>query len=145
MTHFGDLGLERLPLINALPNSRKIVFDANQSTTPPQLARNALYELLVHNKAKGGLGYKSKFAFKWIPDLVNVETPQGAPIPGRPRTSGALRHAGVERTALLTLLFVGALLGAIVWFGVRTVAAVFNGVVDMHTLDRGLEYVRVYA
>ncbi|KAK8006369.1 tat pathway signal sequence, partial [Apiospora marii] len=103
-----------------------------------KLARHALYELLVHNKAKGGLGYKSKFAFKWIPDLVNVETPQGAPIPGRPRTSGALRHAGVERTALLTLLFVGALLGAIIWYAVRTAAAVFAGVGDMHTLGRGL-------
>ncbi|KAK8094569.1 hypothetical protein PG997_001254 [Apiospora hydei] len=100
-----------------------------------KLARHGLYELLVHNKSKGGLGYTSKFAFKWIPDLVNVETPQGAPIPGRPKTSGALRHAGVERTALLTLLFVGALLGSVAWLGVRAVAGT-------DVLARGLEYVR---
>ncbi|KAK6825235.1 hypothetical protein PG987_012729 [Apiospora arundinis] len=50
-----------------------------------KLVRYGLYELLVHNKSKGGLGYKSKFAFKWIPDLVNIETPQGEPFPGRPR------------------------------------------------------------
>ncbi|KAK8077396.1 hypothetical protein PG996_003566 [Apiospora saccharicola] len=106
-----------------------------------KLARHALYELLVHNKSKGGLGYKSKFAFKWIPDLVNVETPQGAPIPGRPKSSGGLRHAGVERNALVTILFVGAVVGSIVWFGVRNAAAAFAEV-DLHTLGRGLEYVR---
>ncbi|KAK8087043.1 hypothetical protein PG994_002017 [Apiospora phragmitis] len=100
-----------------------------------KLARRGLYELLVRNKSKGGLGYKSKFAFKWIPDLVNVETPQGAPIPGRPKTSGALRHAGVERTALLTLLFVGALLGSAVWLAIR--AAVGTDI-----LARGLGHVR---
>ncbi|KAK8039255.1 tat pathway signal sequence [Apiospora rasikravindrae] len=99
-----------------------------------KLARRGLYELLVHNKSKGGLGYKSKFAFKWIPDLVNVETPQGAPIPGRPKMSGALRHSGVERTALITLLFVGALFGSVAWLAVRAVA-------ETDMLAKGLEHV----
>lgn len=96
----------------------------------------------MHNRSKGGLGYKSKFAFKWIPDLVNIETPQGEPFPGRTKTLGGLRHRGVERTALLTLLFVGALLGFIAWLGVRIVAAAAGA--DMQWLGSSLEQLRFY-
>ncbi|KAF3025683.1 hypothetical protein E8E14_013950 [Neopestalotiopsis sp. 37M] len=80
-----------------------------------KLARKVLYDLLVHNKKRGALGYRTKFNFKWVPDLQNTTTPLGEPVPGQAQKSGAFRHAGVERTALATLVFTGVILGLTIW------------------------------
>jgi hypothetical protein len=84
-----------------------------------QLVRKVLHEILITNKARGGLGYKTKFNFKWIPDLKNTTTPLGDPVPGQAQKSGPLRYAGVERTALMTLVFTGVVVGLAAWGGVR--------------------------
>jgi hypothetical protein len=86
------------------------------------MSRRVLYEMLVTNKSKGALGYEAKFNLKWIPDLKNTTTPLGDPVPGAAQKSGAFRSAGVERTALLTLLFTAAVVGLSTWGTVRTVS-----------------------
>ncbi|KAI0162945.1 tat pathway signal sequence [Pestalotiopsis sp. NC0098] len=96
-----------------------------------KIARKVLYDLLVHNKKRGALGYKTKFNFKWIPDLENTTTPLGEPVPGQAEKSGALRHVGVERTALMTLVFTGVVVGLTawgVWSGFRAVSNVALGI-----------------
>ena len=71
------------------------------------------------DKKKGALGYETKFNFKWIPDLKNFTTPLGDPVPDQVRRSGALQPGGVERTALIVLVFTGVMLGLATWTGVR--------------------------
>lgn len=88
-----------------------------------QLVRKVLYDILVHKKERGALGYEAKFTFKWVPDLQNTTTPLGEPVPTRSQTSGALYYSGVERTALMTLLFTGTFLVLASWASVQAVAS----------------------
>ncbi|KAI1873393.1 hypothetical protein JX265_005015 [Neoarthrinium moseri] len=84
-----------------------------------KLTRKVLYQILVHNKSKGALGYITKYNFKWIPDLKNTTTPLGDPVPGQAQKSGAFYHSGVERTALITLVVVGTVVGLTGWASLR--------------------------
>lgn len=67
--------------------------------------KKSYYEYFVDNKAKGALGYKAKYTFKWIPNLLHTTTPLGAQSPEQKANSGAFHRPGLERTALLTLIF----------------------------------------
>jgi hypothetical protein len=67
--------------------------------------RKSYYEYFVDNKAKGALGYKAKYTFKWIPSLLHTTTPLGTQNPEQKANSGAFHRPGLERTALLTLIF----------------------------------------
>ncbi|ETS79461.1 hypothetical protein PFICI_09314 [Pestalotiopsis fici W106-1] len=93
------------------------------------LARKVLYDLLVHNKKRGALGYRTKFNFKWVPDLQSTTTPLGEPVPGQAQKSG-IRQNGVERTAFATLVFTGVVLGLAVW-------GVWSGFHAVSSLARG--------
>ncbi|KAI0137265.1 tat pathway signal sequence [Xylariales sp. AK1849] len=88
-----------------------------------KLVRKVLYEVLVHNKKHGALGYETKFSFKWIPDLKNMTTPLGSPVPGRAETSGAFRHRGVERTSLIMIAVTSAVLSLTTWVSVRAISS----------------------
>lgn len=82
-----------------------------------------MYNLLVHDRKRGGLGYETKFSFKWIPCLQNITTPLGDPMPGRDEQLGAFKHRGVERTALLALVSTGTIFSLTLWAGYRATAA----------------------
>jgi hypothetical protein len=73
--------------------------------------RSMFYELLVENKEKGGLGYRTSFFFKWVPNLLFPTTPLGVTDEELAKKSGAFRVAGLERLALLHLLISFAALG----------------------------------
>jgi hypothetical protein len=93
------------------------------------VTRRVLYEILVNNKEKGGLGYKAKYSFKWIPDLRNTTTPRGASVEERSKISGAFRKGALERTALLNLLFMMFGVACAMYAGVQ--AAQKYGLVEM--------------
>lgn len=76
-----------------------------------QLVRKVLYDILVYNKERGGLGYQAKFNFKWVPNLKNVTTPLGERVSDQTQGTGALKRFGIERTALTTLAFTGVVVG----------------------------------
>lgn len=84
-----------------------------------QLVRKILYEILVYNRNRGGLGYETKFYFKWIPDLQNTATPLGDQASNMHGKLGAFNRRGIERTALLTLSATGVILGIATWGGIR--------------------------
>ncbi|KAH8197894.1 hypothetical protein TruAng_007946 [Truncatella angustata] len=88
-----------------------------------KLVRKVLYDILVHKKEKGGLGYQAKFNFKWVPDLQNATTPLGERAPGQTQKTGAFRHSGIERTALTTLAFTGVVLGLTALGGFRVITS----------------------
>ncbi|KAI1817070.1 hypothetical protein GGS20DRAFT_534338 [Poronia punctata] len=76
------------------------------------LVRKVLFRVLLHDKSKGGLGYTSKFVFKFIPQYEKMSTERG------PRDAGSgVRKPGIERTALLSLLTFSALFGTGAWYG----------------------------
>jgi hypothetical protein len=68
------------------------------------------------------LGYRTKYNFKWIPDLMNLTTPFGAPVPGRAEQAGAFRNPGLERTILVFMILTVLTLGLTTWAVVRTVS-----------------------
>ncbi|KAI1322980.1 hypothetical protein F5Y16DRAFT_385063, partial [Xylariaceae sp. FL0255] len=80
-----------------------------------KVVRSALYKILLQDKSKGGLGYTSKFHFKYIPDFDKMSTPRGE------QPDAGVRKPGVERTALVFLLTFSTLFGAAVWYGARAV------------------------
>ncbi|KXJ87039.1 hypothetical protein Micbo1qcDRAFT_218244 [Microdochium bolleyi] len=92
--------------------------------------RAMMYELLVNNKAKGALGYRAMFTFKWIPDLLNPTTPLGISDAERSKGSGPWRRNGIERMLTL-LLVVNIAIGCGAVLGVRAVhKAGWFGLVD---------------
>ena len=77
--------------------------------------RKHLYEILVEKKDKGGLGYKAKFTFKWIPDLLHASTPLGSQNEARRKDSGPFKHGGIERPALVMLVMMAVSLGYVAY------------------------------
>lgn len=78
------------------------------------------YHVFIDSKEGGGLGYRTKFTFKWIPNLVNTTTPMGETDMERHKYSGAFRKGGLERTALINVLFWIAAVGALGYYGLNT-------------------------
>lgn len=68
-----------------------------------KISKKHIYEALVHNKKKGGLGYRAKFTFKWIPAL-DFHTPRSLTLADRTKDSGAFKHVGPEALSLVTLV-----------------------------------------
>ncbi|KAI8965042.1 hypothetical protein F5Y11DRAFT_314468 [Daldinia sp. FL1419] len=65
-----------------------------------KLARSALYQILLHDKSKGALGYTTKFNFKYMPSCNRTTTVRGP----APADTGRLRTPGrAERVALISL------------------------------------------
>ncbi|VUC27297.1 unnamed protein product [Clonostachys rosea] len=79
--------------------------------------KRSYYDAFVFNKKKGALGYKARFSFKWIPDLVNTTTPLGITDEERWRVSGAFGKGTIEKTALFQLLLSTITLFALVYYG----------------------------
>lgn len=77
-----------------------------------------MYDVLVHNKKKGALGYKAKFTFKWIPAL-HFRTPAGETAEDRARNSGAFKHMGPEALSLVTLLLTASFAVGGVWHATK--------------------------
>ncbi|KAK9798777.1 putative Tat pathway signal sequence [Seiridium cardinale] len=88
-----------------------------------ELVRKVLYKILVHKKELGALGYETKFNFKWIPNLQNITTPLGSPLSVEAKKLGAFRHSGIQRTALITLVYTGVVLGLTTWAGFRIISS----------------------
>ncbi|KAI0385354.1 hypothetical protein F5Y04DRAFT_268786 [Hypomontagnella monticulosa] len=80
------------------------------------VVRRGLYKILLRDKSKGGLGYETKFNFKYIPSFDRKSTERGAA-----RTGTQNKMGRVEHTALITLLITAALAGAFVWYGGKAV------------------------
>lgn len=77
-----------------------------------QTAKKRVYDAVIHNKANGGLGYKAKFSFKWIP-VLGFATPREGEPAERSRQSG-LAAFGPEAVSLITLvLTAGLVLGSV--------------------------------
>jgi hypothetical protein len=72
-----------------------------------KVSQKAIYDALVHDKKKGGLGYKAKFTFKWIPALDFRTSPSDTEAE-RVRKSGLFAHFGPEAISLTTLLLTAA-------------------------------------
>ncbi|KAI0479226.1 hypothetical protein GGR56DRAFT_690438 [Xylariaceae sp. FL0804] len=89
------------------------------------LVKKVFFTVLLHDKSLGGLGYTTKFNFKFVPDFDRLATSRG-PIVER-RRAGALASPGIERTALVSLLSFSALLGAAVWGAGRLLLLVGGG------------------
>ncbi|KAI8634199.1 hypothetical protein F5Y19DRAFT_203555 [Xylariaceae sp. FL1651] len=79
------------------------------------LVRKVFYTVLLHDKAKGGLGYTSKFHFKYIPEFDKMSTERGAVTAG-----SGIRKPGIERTALVSLITFSTILGISIWYGCKT-------------------------
>jgi hypothetical protein len=86
-----------------------------------QRLRTLLYDLTVHNAARGALGEETVFDFKYIPSPDMTFTPLGdVPAPGRvPR--------GVEGRNLRALLAAAVVVAFVAWLGVRAGSAVLAG------------------
>ena len=95
------------------------------------MTRQVLYDILVHNKEQGGLGYKAKYSFKWIPNLGVTTTPKGHTDEERRKISGVFGKGALERTALLNLLFM--MFGVAYALYAGTQAAQKYGLVEMVT------------
>ncbi|KAI0181486.1 hypothetical protein GGR52DRAFT_567709 [Hypoxylon sp. FL1284] len=82
-----------------------------------KLVRKALYKVLLYDKSKGGLGYTTRFNFKYLPSFDRPTTKRGAAQPPPPG-SGAPRKnqlGRIERTALVSLLTFATFAGASAW------------------------------
>ncbi|KAI2632053.1 hypothetical protein GGR54DRAFT_15421 [Hypoxylon sp. NC1633] len=66
------------------------------------LLREALPKVLLHNKSRGGLGYTTKFHFKYIPSLDRPSTARGLAPATDPKVRKKIGR--IERTPLITLL-----------------------------------------
>ncbi|KAI1083949.1 hypothetical protein F5B20DRAFT_594504 [Whalleya microplaca] len=77
-----------------------------------KLVRKLLFNVLLHDKSKGGLGYTTKFPLKHLPSFDRVSTERGQ----APDGSG-VRWPGIERSALLALVAFSMLVGAAAWVG----------------------------
>ncbi|KAI1753698.1 hypothetical protein F4782DRAFT_495379 [Xylaria castorea] len=76
--------------------------------------RKVFYTIFLDNKSKGGLGYKSRFIFKHIPQFDKMSTERGAIASG-----SGVRKPGIERTALLSLISFSTLAVTCVWYGYK--------------------------
>ncbi|KAJ8132886.1 hypothetical protein O1611_g737 [Lasiodiplodia mahajangana] len=81
------------------------------------LVRKVFYIVLLEDKSKGALGYKSNFLFKFIPEFDRTSTERGILT-----TKARVRNRRVERTALLSLFTFSALATVTVWYGYRVLA-----------------------
>lgn len=65
-----------------------------------QMLKKILYHIILHDKAKGGLGYTTRFNFKYVPHYDRMNTEQGTyDLPAR-----SVLKPGAERTALIGLI-----------------------------------------
>lgn len=84
-----------------------------------------MYIILLHDKSKGGLGYTTRFNFKYVPCYDRMNTEQGVyDLPAR----GVLKP-GIERTALVGLVVGTSLLSLVLWAGVRVGGLLLSSVV----------------
>ncbi|CAI6099302.1 unnamed protein product [Clonostachys chloroleuca] len=65
-------------------------------------------DIFVQNKSLGALGYKTKFTFKWIPNLIRTTTPPGGSNDDREKHSAGFNSHLLERVALLNLMFISS-------------------------------------
>ncbi|KAI1428736.1 hypothetical protein F5Y12DRAFT_628980 [Xylaria sp. FL1777] len=79
-----------------------------------KLVRKVFYTVLLEDKSKGGLGYESKFLFKYIPEFGKMSTERAVATPG-----SGVRKPGIERTALLSLITFSTLAGVCVWYSCK--------------------------
>ncbi|KAI0112068.1 hypothetical protein GGR51DRAFT_54496 [Nemania sp. FL0031] len=85
------------------------------------LVRKVLYTVLLEDKSKGALGYKTNFLFKYIPAFDRRTTERG--ILTTQRNVGNRR---VERTALLSLVTFSTLAVSGIWYGYRAIVWVLR-------------------
>ncbi|KAI0472375.1 hypothetical protein F4859DRAFT_522294 [Xylaria cf. heliscus] len=78
------------------------------------LVRRVFYTVFLEDKSKGGLGYKSRFLFKYIPQFDKMSTDRAAITAG-----SGIRKPGIERTALLSLISFSILAVTSTWYGYR--------------------------
>ncbi|KAI1132230.1 hypothetical protein F5Y10DRAFT_231847 [Nemania abortiva] len=78
------------------------------------LVRKVFYTVLLEDKSKGGLGYKSNFLFKYKPEFDRMTTERGILM-----TRSGVRNRRIERTALLSLVTFSTLAAAGAWYGYR--------------------------
>jgi len=65
-----------------------------------KMLKKILYHIILHDKAKGGLGYTTRFNFKYVPHYDRMNTEQGVyDLPAR-----SVLKPGAERTALIGLV-----------------------------------------
>ncbi|KAI0203090.1 hypothetical protein F4808DRAFT_418994 [Astrocystis sublimbata] len=81
------------------------------------LSRRIFNNLIIKNKSKGGLGYKSRFLFKFVPQFDRISTERGAIVTG----SGVFRP-GIERTALISLISFSTIAATGFWYGRKFLA-----------------------
>ncbi|KAI0449617.1 hypothetical protein F5B21DRAFT_493689 [Xylaria acuta] len=79
--------------------------------------RKVFYTLFLEDKSKGGLGYKSRFLFKYVPQFDKMSTERGAIT-----TGSGVRKPGIERTALVSLLSFLTLAVTCVWYTYKVLA-----------------------
>ncbi|KAI1288287.1 hypothetical protein F5Y03DRAFT_404935 [Xylaria venustula] len=80
------------------------------------LVRKVFYTVFLEDTSKGGLGYESKFIFKYLPDFDKMSTERGAAT-----AVAGIHKPGLERVALLSLITFSTLVGSCVWYGYRIV------------------------
>ncbi|KAI1825375.1 hypothetical protein F4861DRAFT_547695 [Xylaria intraflava] len=94
--------------------NRSISFLDNRNIN---LSRKMLYNALLEDKARGALGYTTKFLFKYVPAFDKMSTERGVAAAG-----SGVWMPGVERTALLSLITFPALVGVGTWYGCKILA-----------------------
>ncbi|KAI0873860.1 hypothetical protein GGS24DRAFT_501330 [Hypoxylon argillaceum] len=85
------------------------------------LVRKIFYTVLLKDKSKGGLGYKSNFVFKYIPKFDRISTERGIAT-----TGSSVRNSGVERTALVSLITFSTLAMVSIWYGFKVLTWVLR-------------------
>ncbi|KAK5635215.1 hypothetical protein RRF57_010927 [Xylaria bambusicola] len=87
------------------------------------IVRKIFYTLLLEDKSKGGLGYVSRFSFKYIPAFDKMSTERGV---ATAESGFGLRRPGIERTALLSLVSFLVLAGVCSWYAYKMLNWVFG-------------------
>ncbi|KAI0518416.1 hypothetical protein F5B22DRAFT_599079 [Xylaria bambusicola] len=84
------------------------------------LVRRVFYTVLLEDKSKGGLGYVSRFSFKYIPAFDRMSTERGV------ATAGSVSRPGIERTALLSLISFSGLACVCAWYAFKMLIWIFG-------------------
>ncbi|KAI0973129.1 hypothetical protein F4678DRAFT_428021 [Xylaria arbuscula] len=86
-----------------------------------KLVRKVFYTVFLEDTSKGGLGYESKFVFKYLPQYDKMSTERGVVT-----AQAGVHKPGLERVALLSLITFSTLVSICVWYGYKAISWAFG-------------------